>query len=211
MVSRKILSWKPDMRLPAGKRATLQEFISHYKETTLRIVLHTDERAEVEVNERVVAEADGFPRASALAELYSRNREILLSVKPSAGQAGTQAKSFCHIRSEGRIFEVYTSADPLDLVYETEALQPVASAPTPVAALEKALDDASSELEPAFHDQRESTKGWHSKARPGSLSRAGLLAGKHHSCKSFGRMNSHRFHLASQEVQTAPITLSISL
>ncbi|MDH3582012.1 MAG: hypothetical protein OEM91_15485, partial [Hyphomicrobiales bacterium] len=41
-----------------------------------------------------------------------------------------------------------------DIVYETETLQQVTSAPTLVAAVEKAFTHTSDDLEPAFYDQR---------------------------------------------------------
>ena len=94
-------TWAPDLRLPV--RSTLQEFVSHDRELTLRISLRSGQESQVEVNDRVVAETQGFPRAAALAELYTRKDEIVLTDERLGpiGRFGVRpcrAKGVCELR-----------------------------------------------------------------------------------------------------------------
>lgn len=167
-VGQSILSWAPDLRLPA--RATLQEFVSHGERATLRVILHTDQRAEVEVNDRTVAETTGFQNATALAELYTHNREILLAEETRKRHVAPDGRRYYHVRIADGAFEVSSSNDPVAFVHEPERLGPIGRSQELTSVIEMACADAGRPLVPAFADQEET---YHGLAQEGSN---GLIA-----------------------------------
>lgn len=149
--------WTPDLRLPA--RGTLQEFVGHEREAALRIDLQIDQRAQLEVNDRVVAETEGFRNAAALAELYTRDYEVLLSDDRSAKRLVPGQGRYYRICRQDGAYKVYADLDPAVFVYEPEKLDPKASRNTLVEAIEAASIDASRPLRPAFANHLEIYEG----------------------------------------------------
>lgn len=155
--SQSILSWAPDLRLPA--RASLQEFVSQDKKATLRVALFLDQRAQVEVNDRVVAETRGFRNATALAELYTRSREILLVEERHERDAGPDKRRYYHARVAQGAFEVCSSTDPVAFVHEAAQVGLVGRSDKLTGVVEMAHADAGKPLVPAFAVQEETYRG----------------------------------------------------
>jgi hypothetical protein len=152
-------TWTPDLRLPV--RSTLQEFVSHDRELTLRISLRSGQEGQVEVNDRVVAETEGFPRAAALAELYTRKNEILLTDEPARFGTRATAPHYYRIRVAGHEYELCAGTDPVALV---EGESPESFCPLPRSdnlpeAIEAAAAGVGKALFPAFMDQLEIWEG----------------------------------------------------
>lgn len=157
MVDQTLPSWEPDLRLPA--RGSLQEFVSHDRKATLRIILERDEHARVEVNDRIVAGTIGFQNAAALAELYTRSHEILLVEQAGAGAKGTGEPRYYHIRSADGVYEVCSGSDLVAFVYEAERFSPMKRSERLAEAVDFALADSKDSLALAFSDQQEILKG----------------------------------------------------
>ncbi len=149
--------WEPDLRLPA--RATLQEFVSHDKEATLRVILHIDQRAQVEVNDQIVAETKGFQSAAALAELYTRSHEILLAEEVSGSDVELGRRRYYRIRAADGAYEISSSTDPIAFVSEAEPVRPLGRSDNLTDGIEKARVDAGTPLVPAFSDEVEIYRG----------------------------------------------------
>jgi hypothetical protein len=140
-------------------RSALQEFVSHDRELTLRISLRSGQEAQVEVNDLVVAETEGFSRAAALAELYTRKREVLLTERPVGGEKRPKARHYYRIRVGDSEYELCAGADPIVLVDEPESFCPIPRCKTLPDAIEAAAADVGKSLIPAFVDQVDTYKG----------------------------------------------------
>jgi hypothetical protein len=157
MAPKKLLEWMPDLRLPAGPRATLQESISHDQQATLRIILHLDQGAEVEVNDRIVAKTTGFQRATALAELYTRDRGVLLTPRSERGDAEPDA--YYLVKPAAGRYEARMARDPITLVTEPESSDPLAVSVSLSETIGSISATAKRPLVPAFSDQAEIYEG----------------------------------------------------
>jgi len=153
----KTILWTPDLHLPA--RGALQEFVGHEREAALRIDLQIDQRAQLEVNDRVIAETEGFANAAALAELYTRDYEILLSDNLIEKKLVPGQGRYYRICREEAAYKVYADPDPAAFVYEPEKLDTKASCNTLVEAIGAASTDAGRPLRPAFSNHREIYEG----------------------------------------------------
>jgi hypothetical protein len=150
-------TWAPDLRLPV--RSTLQEFVSHDRELTRRISLHSGQESQVEVNDRVVAETEGFPRAAALAELYTRKDQIVLTDRPLGAGKRAADRHFYRIRVAGHEYELCAGADPVELLDNPESSCPLPRADNVPEAIEAAAAEVGKALFPAFMDQMEICEG----------------------------------------------------
>lgn len=148
-----LLTWTPDMRLPV--RSALQEFVSHDRELTLRICLRSGQETQVEVHDRVVAETDGFARATALAELYTRKGEVLLNERSASGGKLQGSFNYYRIRAGDGEYELCTDVDPTKLVDQPENFCPIPRCRTLPEAIDVAADDAGVSVVPTFFDQLE--------------------------------------------------------
>jgi hypothetical protein len=157
MINGKHLSWSPDLRIPAEQHA-LQEFISHEKGDTLRIILHSDQQARVEVNDRIVAETQGFQNATAMAELYTRDRTVLLTHESKSAKSGATGSYFL-IRAHDGEYHVSESFELADFIYRLDSLRPIAQSENVDQAIEAACKESGTSLIPAFMDQQEIYKG----------------------------------------------------
>ncbi len=129
----------------------LQNFGNLDASAELRITLRGNQEAKVKVNNRVIARTMGFQDAAAMAEVYSRDREILLTAERPADDSQPYKGSFCHVQPDAGGFAVRTGASILDLAYRLESC-PVQRT---TATLEAAVAAAGDAVFPAFLDQRE--------------------------------------------------------
>ena len=129
----------------------LQNFGNLDAGAELRITLRGNQEAKVKINNRVIARTMGFQDAAAMAEVYSRDREILLTAERPVDDSQPYEGSFCHIQPDAGGFAVRTGASILDLAYRLESC-PVART---AATLEAAVAAAGGAALPAFLDQRE--------------------------------------------------------
>lgn len=157
MVRQTLLKWSPDLRLPV--RSTLQEFLSHDRELTLRISLKSGQEAQVEVNDRVVAETQGFPKAAALAELYTRKHEILLTDESVKIGKKPGRLNYYRIRVGSGEYELCEGKDPVALVDEPQSFCPIPRCHNLPEAIQAAVAQVGKTLTAAFMDQAEICRG----------------------------------------------------
>lgn len=125
----------------------------------MRVILHIDQRARVEVNDRIVAETTGFRNATALAELYTRSRELLLVEERHRHTSKPESCRYYHIGLAPGAYEVCASGDPVAFVHDAEQLGPLGRFDTLTRAIDAARADAGTPLIPAFSDQEETFDG----------------------------------------------------
>lgn len=148
------LEWRAEY-VPPGRRAMLQDFGNLDASAELRITLRGNQEAKVKVNNRVITRTMGFQQAAAMAEIYSRDREILLTAERPADDGPSYAELFHHVQPTADGFAVRIGATILDLAYRLEDCAIARTAPTLQDALAMAATSAGDAIYPAFLDQRE--------------------------------------------------------
>jgi hypothetical protein len=123
------------------------------------VVLYVDQRAQVEVNDRIVAETTGFRNATALAEIYTRSREILLVEERHKRDIKPDKRRYYHARLVDGAFEVCSGTDAVAFVDEAEQFGLLGRSNQVTDAIEMARADAGKPLVPAFSDQEETYHG----------------------------------------------------
>ncbi len=80
----------------------LQNFGSQDASAELRITLRANQEAKVKVNNRVIARTLGFQNAAAMAEIYSRDRELLLTAAEAATDIQPHERIFYDVQPNDR-------------------------------------------------------------------------------------------------------------
>lgn len=154
MSTQTLLEWTPDLELPGHSRT--QEFISQQGDLFLRVRMAGDTHAEIEVNDHRIAEAGGFAAATALAEIYTRDRDLLLAARSAADEV---SEPYYHLTPGDGDYRIYRCDEPDAAPDSSPRYHLLASAASIGAALTKAVAQAQARLLPVFADQREIYQG----------------------------------------------------